>query len=365
MKIKDLVLFAVIVSVVVLFFLYIQKPKNNLPNSQVLINGAGATFPYPLISKWTFEYEKINPRIKVNYQSIGSGGGILQVKARTVDFGASDAPLTDEEFQEIPGIIHIPETIGAVVIAYNIPEIKNKNKLRLNGEVIANIFLGRITKWDDPGISSLNPGINLPSRDIIVTHRSDGSGTTFIFTEYLSSVSDGWANKVGKGKSVNWPAGLGGKGNEGVAGLITQNPYSIGYVELAYAKLQDMQYAGIKNRAGRFIEPTLETIANAASAIERLPKGDQSWSNVSIVNAGGENSYPIASLSYILIYKDQNDRIKGKSIAEFLWWVVHEGQNYSSELLYVPLPQEIMAVNEDTIRLMNYKGERLIEQELE
>lgn len=357
MKINNFGLLVIIFIIIagVLFFTYFGQTGGN-KDKQIVLNGAGATFPYPLISKWTFEYGKIKPNVQINYQSIGSGGGIRQIMAKTVDFGASDAPLTEQEFNEIPGVLHIPITIGAVVIAYNLPGIENK--LYLSGDVIANIYLGKITRWDDPKISSLNPDIKLPSTDIIVAHRSDGSGTTYIFTEYLSSVSDEWAEKVGKGKSVNWPVGLGGKGNEGVAGLITQNPHSIGYVELAYAKLQNIKYASIKNKAGKFTEPSVETIANSANTV--LPKGDKSWSDVSIVNAEGGNSYPIASFSYVLVYKNQNDRTKGKSIAEFLWWAVHDGQGYSSELLYVPLPKEVITINEETIKLINYGGEKLI-----
>ncbi|MFZ3059576.1 MAG: phosphate ABC transporter substrate-binding protein PstS [Candidatus Methanoperedens sp.] len=323
------------------------------------LNGAGATFPYPLISKWSSEYNKINPNIQINYQSVGSGAGIQQITAKTVNFGASDAPLSEQVYKNLTGILQIPETIGAVVVAYNLPGIEKG--VKLSGDVIADIFLGKITKWNDPRIVSLNPGIQFPAKDIIVAHRSDGSGTTFVFTDYLSSVSPDWKSKVGKGTSVNWPVGLGGKGNEGVAGIINQNTYAIGYVELIYAKLQNIPYAYIKNKAGKFIEPTLETTANAAAgAVPTLPAGDASWSSVSIVNAQGDNSYPIGSFTYLLVYKDQADKTKGKALAEYLWWVVHEGQNYSSELLYVPLPNEVVSLNEKTIKLMNYNGQPLI-----
>lgn len=325
----------------------------------VTLNGAGATFPYPLISKWSSEYNKIKPNIQINYQSVGSGAGIKQITERTVDFGASDAPLTEQEFSNISGILQIPESIGAVVVAYNLPGIQTG--VKLSPDVIADIFLGKIKKWNDPRIVSLNSGIQLPDKDIIVAHRSDGSGTTFVFTDYLSAVSPDWKSKVGKGKSVNWPVGLGGKGNEGVAGLLSQNPYSIGYIELAYAKLQLISYAYIKNKAGKFIEPTLETTANAAAgAVPTLPAGDVSWSSVSIVDAAGENSYPIGSFTYFLAYKDQKDQTKGKLLAEFLWWAVHDGQKYSSDLLYVPLPNDVISLNEKTIKLMNYNGQPLI-----
>ncbi len=325
----------------------------------ITLNGAGATFPYPLISKWSSEYNKINPNIQINYQSVGSGAGIKQITAKTVDFGASDAPLTEQEYSNVSGILQIPESIGAVVIAYNLPGIQQG--VNLSGDVIADIFLGKITKWNDPRIVSLNPGIQFPAKDIIVAHRSDGSGTTFVFTDYLSVISPDWKSKVGKGKSVNWPVGLGGKGNEGVSGLLSQNPYAIGYIELAYAKLNSIPYAYIKNKAGKFIEPTLETTANAAaSAVPTLPAGDASWSSVSIVDAAGDNSYPIGSFTYLLVYKDQADPTKGKTLAEFLWWVVHDGQKYSSDLLYVPLPKEVVSQDEKTIKLMNYKGQPLI-----
>lgn len=323
------------------------------------LNGAGATFPYPLISKWSSEYNKIKPNLQVNYQSVGSGAGIKQITEKTVDFGASDAPLTEKEYTNISRILQIPESIGAVVVAYNLPGIEKG--VKLSSDVVADIFIGKITKWNDPKIVSLNPGIQFPAKDIIVAHRSDGSGTTFVFTDYLSAVSPDWKSKVGKGKSVNWPVGLGGKGNEGVAGLLSQNPYAIGYIELAYAKLQNIPYAYIKNKAGKFIEPTLETTANAAAgAVSTLPAGDASWSSVSIVDAPGDNSYPIGSFTYLLVYKDQPDKTKGKALAEYLWWVIHDGQQYSADLLYVPLPKEVVSLNEKTIKLMNYNGQPLI-----
>jgi phosphate ABC transporter phosphate-binding protein len=326
----------------------------------ITLNGAGATFPYPLISKWSSEYGKINPNIQINYQSVGSGAGIQQITAKTVNFGASDAPLSEQVYKNLTGILQIPETIGAVVVAYNLPGIPKG--VNLSGDVIADIFLGKITKWNDPRIVSLNPGIQFPAKDIIVAHRSDGSGTTFVFTDYLSTVSPDWKSKVGKGTSVNWPVGLGGKGNEGVAGLLNQNSYAIGYVELIYAKLQgNISYAYIKNKAGNFIEPTLETTANAvAGAAQTLPAGDASWSSVSIVNASGDNSYPISSFTYLLVYKDQTDMTKGKALAEFLWWAVHDGQSYSSDLQYVPLPNAVVSLDEKTIKLMNYNGQPLI-----
>lgn len=329
----------------------------------ITLNGAGATFPYPLISKWSYEYNKIKPNVQINYQSIGSGGGIKQTMAKTVSWGASDAPLKESEFAKMPGILHIPEAIGAVVIAYNVPGVSSG--LKLSGEVIADVFLGKITRWSDPRIAELNPGITLPDKNIIVAHRSDGSGTTFIFTDYLSSISGEWSTKVGKGKSMNWPVGLGGKGNEGVAGLIRQNPYSIGYIELAYAMKTKTPYASIKNLEGTFVEPAIETIsAAAAGAAPTLPGGDESWSKVSIVNAPGKSSYPISSFTYLLVYRDLSvipgmNEAKAKALVDFLSWVIHDGQKYSADLLYVPLPDKVVKRNEDTIKLITYKGKPL------
>ncbi len=335
-----------------------SQPGMTTSTETITLNGAGATFPYPLIFRWSSEYKKIKSNVQINYQSVGSGAGIRQIAARTVDFGASDAPLAEEEYANVPGILQIPESIGAVVVAYNLPGIQKG--MNLSSNVIADIFLGNIKKWNDPRIVSLNPDISFPDKDINVVHRSDGSGTTFIFTDYLSTVSPDWKSRVGKGKSVNWPAGssLGGKGNEGVAGLLNQNPYSIGYVELAYARLENISFAYIKNRSGKFIEPNQETISNAAaSTVSNLPAGDASWSKVSIVDAAGNDSYPLASFTYLLVYKDQEDQIKGRILSEFLWWAVHDGQKYSSDLLYVPLPPEVVSINERTIKLMNYKGQ--------
>jgi phosphate ABC transporter phosphate-binding protein len=331
---------------------------------EITITGAGASFPYPLISKWSYEYHKLKPNIKINYQSIGSGGGIKQTMAKTVDFGASDAPLKEEEYRKMEGILHIPETIGAVVVVYNLPGVENK--LRLSGEVVADIFLGKITKWNDPRIVELNPHVDLPDEQIIVVHRSDGSGTTFVFSDYLSAVSPEWREKVGKGKSLSWPLGLGGKGNEGVSGLVKQNPYSIGYVELAYAIENRISYARIKNRAGNFVEPSIESVAAAAAgAVATLPKGDESWAEVSIVNAPGENAYPISSFTYLLVYRDLAvipgmTEAKAKALVEFLWWVIHDGQKYAPELHYAPLPEEVVKLNEETIRLITYQGKSLL-----
>ncbi len=340
-----------------------EGSANSGKSGEITINGAGASFPYPLISKWSYEYYKLKG-VKINYQSIGSGGGIKQTMAKTVDFGASDAPLKEEEYRRMPGILHIPETLGAVVVVYNLPGIEQK--LRLSGEAVADIFMGKITRWNDPKIAELNPGVELPDEQIVVVHRSDGSGTTFVFSDYLSTVSSEWREKVGKGKALSWPIGLGGKGNEGVAGLVKQNPYSIGYVELAYAIQNRLNYALIKNREGKFVEPSIESVsAAAAGAVATLPKGDESWAEVSIVNAPGENAYPISSFSYLLVYRELSvipgmTEAKAKALVDFLWWAVHDGQRYAPDLHYAPLPEEVVKLNEETIKLITYQGKPLL-----
>ncbi len=340
-----------------------EQKQGGEAQKEITINGAGASFPYPLIAKWSSEYGKLKG-VKINYQSIGSGGGIRQTMAKTVDFGASDAPLKEEERSKMPGILHIPETLGAVVVVYNLPGVEEK--LRLSGDVIADIYLGRITRWNDPRIAELNPGVELPDEQIVVVHRSDGSGTTFVFSDYLSAVSQDWEREVGRGKSLSWPLGLGGKGNEGVSGLVKQNPYSIGYVELAYAVQNRLSYALIKNRAGRFVEPSIESVsAAAAGAASSLPRGDESWEGVSIVNAPGEDAYPISSFSYLLVYRELSvipgmSEAKARALVDFLWWAVHDGQKYAPELHYAPLPEEVVRLNEETIKLITYQGKPLL-----
>lgn len=329
---------------------------------EITLNGAGATFPFPLLSKMSREYLKVNPSVKINYQSIGSGGGIRQHTVKTVDFGASDVPLTDEQFNNAPNTLHIPFTIGAVVPTYNMPI---GTGIKFTGEVLADIFLGKIKKWNDPKLKELNPDLNLPDKEIIVVHRSDGSGTTFVWADYLSTVSEEWKQKVGKGTSVNWPVGLGGKGNEGVAGLIKQNPYSLGYNEFAYAKLEKISYGFVKNKAGNFIEPSLESFAAAAAAFSQaLPRGDESWSKITMVNAPGTKSYPITSFSYLLVYKELNvlpgiDNKRAKALVDFLWWATHEGQQFAPELVYVPLPKEIIEHNENTLKMITFNGQQV------
>ncbi len=316
----------------------------------ILINGAGATFPYPLYSKWFYEYAKIDKTVNFNYQSIGSGGGIRQILAKTVDFGASDAIMTDEQLKQAAGeIIHIPTTAGAVVLIYNIPEVKQR--IKLTPEIISGIYLGKIKKWNDPKIVQVNPNINMPDKKIIVARRSDGSGTTFIFTDYLCEISQEWKSKVGKGTSVNWPVGLGGKGNEGVAGIVKNTPYSIGYVEISYAIQNNLNYAMIKNKAGVFVKPTVESIT---AAIANKAKNMPADYRVSIVNADGENSYPIAGFTWLLVYKKQDDKVKGEKLVKFLKWAITDGQKYCADLIYAPLPENLQKMILKTIDSIEY-----------
>jgi phosphate transport system substrate-binding protein len=311
----------------------------------IQLQGAGATFPYPLYSKWVADYQAVDPRVRINYQSIGSGGGIRQISERTVDFGASDAPLTDAELSKTPAkLLHIPMTIGAVVVAYDLPGVSG---LTLSSDALAGIFLGEIKSWNDPKITELNPGVPLPSEAITVAYRSDGSGTTAVFTEYLSKVSAAWKERAGAGKSVRFPIGLGAKGNEGVAGQIKTSPGTIGYVELAYAKQTGLTYASMRNRAGHLVEPTLAGITAAAAGVAASLPQDL---RVSIVDAPGEAAYPISAFTYILVYEEQTDASKGKALAQFLWWAIHEGQRAGPALHYAPLPPEVVTRVEDKLR---------------
>jgi phosphate transport system substrate-binding protein len=307
------------------------------------INGAGATFPYPMYSKWFDEYHKKNTALEINYQSIGSGGGIKQVTEGTVDFGASDGPMNDDQLKAFQdkhgfGILHFPTVLGADVPTYNIPGVSVE--LNFTPEALAGIFLGKITKWNDPAISGSNKGVNLPGNDIVVVHRSDGSGTTFIWTDYLSKVSDEWKNKVGKGTSVNWPVGLGGKGNEGVAGLVKQTPNSFGYVELIYAVQNSMPYGKVKNSTGAFIKADLASVtAAAAGAAKNMPDDFR----VSITDAQGKTAYPISSFTWLLIPSKFSDGTKRDAIKGFVKWMLTDGQNYAEALSYAKLPKEVIA----------------------
>jgi phosphate transport system substrate-binding protein len=327
--------------------------------SRVVIDGAGATFPFPLIDTWRVQYAKENPNVSLNYQSIGSGGGIKQFMGKTVAFGASDAPLNQAQRSALPGTaVHIPETIGSVVAAYNVPGVSKG--LKLTGPILADIFLGKIKSWNDPAIANINPAVNLPAQNIVVVHRADGSGTTFIWTSYLSLVSTDWENAVGKGTSVQWPTGLAAPGNEGIANTIKSTSYSLGYVELAYALTSNMTYANLQNKAGNFVAPTLETTKTAVEALATtLPKGEESWENVSLLDAPGPNSYPIASFSYILVYKDMGANPKvneeqARETVKFVSWAVSDGQKYSSTLEYVPLPDAVVQRNLETLKSLTY-----------
>jgi phosphate transport system substrate-binding protein len=318
----------------------------------VLINGAGATFPFPIYSKWFSDYNKAHPEVQINYQSIGSGGGIKQITERTVDFGASDAPMSDEELAKAPGLVHLPTVMGAVVIIYNLPGVTT---LRLAPETLAGIFLGKISKWNDPAIGKDNPGMKLPDLAIAVAHRSDGSGTTYTFTDYLASAVPAWKAGPGKGKSVSWPAGLGGKGNEGVTGLVKQNEGGIGYVELAYASQNKLPSAELRNAAGQWVKPTLEAVS-AAAAEAQMPDDFR----VSIVNQPGKAAWPISTFTYLLVWHDAPDATKGAALLEFVWWAEHDGQKLAPSLDYAPLPKPVVARIEATLKKMTVAGKAVL-----
>jgi phosphate transport system substrate-binding protein len=310
------------------------------------LNAAGATFPYPIYSKWFSEYHSAHSDVQINYQSIGSGGGIRQLAAGTVDFGASDKPLSDEEAKQIPQPIYqLPTVLGAVVPAYNAPGVSGE--IKFTGEVLANIYLGKITNWNDKAIAAANPGVKLPDRQIVVIRRSDGSGTTFVWTDYLSKVSPEWKSSVGSNTSVKWPVGLGGKGNEGVAGYIRQMPGAIGYVELIYALQNNITFGSVKNASGEFVKASLQS-TTAAGASAKLPSATDF--RVSITNAPGKDAYPIASFTYLLIPKQWKDSGKKAAVAGFLEWMLDSGQNEVSSLNYAPLPKEVAAKEKDVIK---------------
>jgi phosphate transport system substrate-binding protein len=316
-------------------------------SAQMLINGAGATFPQPIYTKWFDEYQKVDNAVRFNYQGIGSGGGQKQILAETVDFGASDGPMSDEAVAKAPRQLwHIPTVAGAVVVSYNLP---GNPAVKLDGPALAGIFLGTITKWNDPAIAAQNAGISLPDQDIIVVHRSDGSGTSYIFTDYLSSVSGAWKSKVGKNTAVSWPTGLGGKGNAGVAGQIKQSTGAIGYVELAYAKQNHLPFADLKNAAGNYITPTIESVV-AALAAARIPDDFR----FSMVNSAGAQAYPIAGATWILVYAQQKDHGKGEKLVQFLKWAFSDGQKMAASLDYAPLPDSVQARVLDRVSQIKY-----------
>jgi len=304
----------------------------------IQINGAGATFPNPIYSKWFSEYNKLKPNVQINYTPIGSGGGIRQISQRTVFFGATDGPMTPEQMQSAPGkILHLPTVLGAVVPVYNIPGVKQE--LKFTGQLLADVTLGKITKWNDPAIAKLNAGVNLPATDIVVAHRSDGSGTTYIWVDYLSKVSPEFRKTVGVSTSVKWPVGVGGKGNEGVAGLVSQTPGALGYVELIYALQNTISYGAVQNSSGNFVRATVDAVtAAAAAAAAQMPEDFR----VSITNPPGKDAYPIASFTWLLLYENPQDKTQAKIMVEFMQWALTDGQKHARELGYAPLPKAIV-----------------------
>ena len=312
---------------------------------KVQINGAGATFPYPLYSKWFSEYNKLHPNVEINYQSIGSGGGVRQLTNRTVLFGASDYPLTPEQQLAAPGkILHLPTVLGAVVPAYNIPALSAE--LKFTGPLLADIYLGKITKWNDPQITALNGGVNLPGTDITVVHRSDGSGTSYIWVDYLAKVSPEWKKRVGVAAAVKWPAGVGAKGNEGVAGLVKQTPGAIGYMEPVYATQNKLSFGSVRNSAGKFIKASAPAVtAAAAAAAGQMPEDFR----VSITNPPGDAAYPVASFTWLLLYENPQDKAQGKVMVDFLKWALTDGQKFAADLGYSPLPKEVVDLEMKTL----------------
>jgi phosphate transport system substrate-binding protein len=321
-------------------------PAASVEAQKIQINGAGATFPYPIYSKWFSEYNKLHPEVEINYQSIGSGGGIRQLTNQTVFFGATDGPMTSDQLFSAPApILHLPTVLGADVPVYNIPGVDEQ--LKFTGPLLADIFLGKITKWNDPAIQTLNPSVKLPASEITVAHRSDGSGTTYIWVDYLAKVSPEWKQRVGVATAVNWPVGVGGKGNEGVAGLVKQTPGSIGYVELIYAKQNKIDYGSVRNMDGEFLVASLDSItAAAAAAAKAMPKDFR----VSITNAPGNGVYPISSFTWILLYESPKDKQRSKIMVDFMKWALTEGQKFAGELGYAPLPQEVVALEMEALK---------------
>jgi phosphate transport system substrate-binding protein len=321
-------------------------------SAQTNLNGAGATFPNPIYQKWFSEYHNEHNNVQINYQSIGSGGGIKQLQSGTVDFGASDGPMTDEQLAQTPQkVFHIPTVLGAVVPTYNIQGVSQE--LKFTGDVIADIFLGNITKWNDPRIAKANPGVKFPDEDIAVVHRSDGSGTTYIFTDFLSKVSPAWKDKVGKSTSVNWPVGLGGKGNEGVSGMVKQTEGSIGYVELIYALSNKMPYGSVQNTAGQFVKASLDSVTAAAASVKEMPDDFR----VSITNAPGKTAYPISSFTWLLVPAEWTDATKEKAFVDFLNWMVDKGQSMTEQLAYAPLPKNVATKVKARIKEVKVKGQ--------
>lgn len=329
-----------------------------LAQGTVRINGAGATFPAPIYQKWVLEYHTLHPNVEINYQAIGSGGGIRQYTDHTVDFGASDGPMTDAQIAAVNGdVLHLPTVLGSVVPTYNIPGVTAK--LKFTGAVIAGIWLGQITKWNDSRITAINPGVSMPDQDIVVAHRSDGSGTTYIFTDYLSKVSPEWAQRVGHGTSVNWPVGLGGQGNPGVANIVKQTPGAIGYVELIYALQNNIGYGVVQNSSGNFVEASLATTTNAAAgALEHLdPNTDF---RISITDPAGPQAYPIASFTWLLVPKTMTDMTKARALLQFVWWATHDGQRFCNGLDYATLPEAVVRLEEARLKSITVNGHAVL-----
>src|ERR1051326_3640276 len=324
-------------------------------SGSVSLQGAGARFPNPLYQKWLSEYGQHQHNVKIDYQSIGSGGGIKQLKEQTIDFGASDAPMKDEDLKSAPGeILHVPTVLGAVVITYNLSGLSQP--LRFSPETLADIFLGKITKWNDAKIAADNAGVTLPTQNITVVHRSDGSGTSAVFTDYLSKISPEWKEKGGAGTSPSWPVGVGGKGNEGVTGQVKSTPNTIGYIELAYAVQNNLPVAQLKNASGSFVTPSIDSVTAAAAASAASTPDDL---RMNITNAMGAQSYPISSYTYIIVYKDQKDAAKGKALVDFLWWGIHNGEAFAKPLQYAPLPDDIVKRAEAKINAITSGGKPL------
>ncbi len=321
----------------------------------VSLTGAGATFPKPLYEKWSSEYTKSHPDVRINYQGIGSGGGIKQISEKTVDFGATDGPMTDKQLKKAAGVLHIPMVMGAVVPIYNLPGVGDK-PLVFSGPVLADLFLGKIKNWNDAKIAALNPGVNLPDMPVTIVHRSDGSGTTYIFTDYLAKVSDEWKSGPGKATTVNWPAGRGAKGNDGVAGDVKQNPGSLGYVELIYAANNGIAFGDVINANGKAVHASEESVSAAAASLKN-PAEDL---RISIANAEGDAAYPISSFTWMLVYKEQGDGPKAKALVEFLWWCTHDGQAMASPLHYAPIPKEFLPMVEAKLKSVTANGKAVL-----
>jgi phosphate transport system substrate-binding protein len=344
----------------VVAYTYLSSPAAE----NVMLNGSGASFPYPFLNALITSYTNDYSNVQINYQPSGSGAGISALQSKTVDFAASDAPLSTKEATNATNALHIPETIGAVTVAYNIEGISTG--LKLTGQVIADIFQGKITMWNDAAITSLNPDVTLPAAAINTVHRSDGSGTTFIFTGYLSAVSTSWNSSIGQGKSVAWPVGSGSNGNTGVASIVNSTKNTIGYVELAYALQNGMTVAAVQNPSGNYVLPTLASTTAAAQAVAAsgLPSGDSSWSNVKLLNAQDSQAYPIVSFTYILVYKELNvipgmTQAKATALVQYLWYVVHDGQSLASGLEYASLPSNVVQIDEVTIQSITFNGQKL------